>query len=375
MSQKFIYVDTRESLVAAVARLRTRPAIALDTEFSRTRTYYPDIGLVQLYDGETCYLVDPLDLSGFDVLADLLTDKHVTKVIHACSEDLEVLQHTVGAIPAPVFDTQIAGAALGPDFAVSYQNLVERFLGISIAKEETRSDWLQRPLSAAQLEYAALDVVHLLAVYYKQCTALDAAGKSHWVAEECAGLGDEIAITLAPEQVYHKVRSSARMSSAELNRLRALCAWREQFARHTNIPRNRVVEEKVLVAIVRGDIRDKAALEDVAGMSSRQVRKYGDEILFLLSEARLVPEREFPQALDDTAAPISSDCMKRLKRVVNDRAESLAVAPELLARRRYLEQLVRSEDKSGEYCLPDSLMGWRKDVIGQFLLEALHHGA
>lgn len=371
MSIDYTYIESAADLEAAISRLRQCDAVALDTEFSRSHTYYPDIGLVQLYDGQDCYLVDPLEINDLAPLAALLEDDSVTKVVHACSEDLEVLQYAAGTTPTPVFDTQIASAALGLSFAVSYQNLVEHFLGIAIDKEETRSDWLQRPLSQSQLDYAALDVIHLLEVYHKQVDELDSAGKSHWVAEECASLGDEVAITLSPESVYRKVKSIGRMTPAELNRLQALCAWREKLARKLNLPRNRVLDEKALVSIVRGDIRDKSRLQNKAGMTPRQVRKFGDDILFLLSEARLVPEQDFPPAEPDISTPINGAHLKLLKRVVQDRAESLKVAPELLAKRRHLEQLVRSEELTGEFCLPEPLLGWREDAIGRFLLEAL----
>lgn len=371
MPKTFDYIDSDAALARIVQRLASRPVVALDTEFARSHTYYPEIGLVQLYDGEDCYLIDPLAVDNLDVLGELLTAPGVIKVLHACSEDLEVLQYAVGETPSPLFDTQIASAALGLHFSVSYQTLVEHFLGIAIAKEETRSDWLKRPLTDAQLEYAALDVIHLLEVYYKQRAQLDATGKSHWVEEECAHLGEDISITSPPDETYLRVKSAARMTPSELNRLQALCAWREQQARRLNVPRNRVVEEKALVAIVRANVRDKAGLQDVAGMTPRQVRKFGDEILFLLSEARLVPAQDFPPPLPEAGAPVSNDRVKMLKRVVQDRAESLKVAPELLARRRHLEQLVRSGDTAGEFRLPGALTGWREDVIGRYLLEAL----
>ena len=371
MSIDYTYIESAAELEAAIARLRQCDAVALDTEFARSHTYYPEVGLVQLYDGEACYLVDPLGLESLAPLAALLEDDSVIKVVHACSEDLEVLQYSAGTTPTPVFDTQIASAALGLSFAVSYQNLVEHFLGIAIDKEETRSDWLQRPLSQSQLDYAALDVIHLLEVYRKQVDELDAADKSHWVAEECANLGEQVAITVSPESVYRKVKSIGRMTPPELNRLQALCAWRERLARELNVPRNRVLDEKALVSIVRTDIRDKSKLQSKAGMTPRQVRKYGDDILFLLSEARLVPEQDFPPPEPDTSTPVNGAHLKLLKRVVQDRAESLNVAPELLARRRHLEQLVRSEDLTGEFRLPEPLMGWREDAIGRFLLEAL----
>lgn len=353
-----------------VDALRHDPAISIDTEFARSHTYYPEVGLVQVYNGRDCYLIDPLAMDTLAPLADLLTDTGILKVFHACGEDMEVFQYAVEAVPAPVFDTQIATAALGVSFSISYQNLVEHYLGISIPKEETRSDWLQRPLSDAQLEYAALDVIHLLQVYERQQVALTQAGKLHWVEEECAELGKDISITLPPDVFYTRIKSSSRMKPAELNRLQVLCAWRERLARKLNVPRNRVIDEKTLVSVVRADPREKAALQAEAGMTPRQVRKYGDEVLFLLSEARLVPEHDFPTPQEDTSTSGRNEQLKRLRKVVETRAEQLNVAPELLAKRRHLEELVRSED-GGNYELPDPFTGWRRDAIGEHLLAAL----
>ncbi|HKI74917.1 MAG TPA: ribonuclease D [Pseudomonadales bacterium] len=367
---EFTYIDTDEGLAEVIRRLREVDVVAVDTEFARSHTYYPEVGLVQIYDGRECYLVDPLEIDDLTVLGDLLSDTSVIKVLHACSEDLEVFQYAVGKTPVPAFDTQIASAALGLSFAVSYQSLVEHYLGLNIPKEETRSDWLQRPLSQSQLEYAALDVIHLLEVYHKQIEALDETGKTHWVAEECSSLGSEISITLDPDACYLKVKSAVRMTQEELNRLQVLCAWRERLARQQNVPRNRVVEEKALVAVTRADIRQKGDLREMAGLTPRQVRKYGDDMLFLLEEARLVPAREFPPLVVDNAINVSNESVKMLKKVVEARAESLNVAPELLAKRRHLEQLVRSKAQ-GDMTLPDPLTGWREEVIGQHLIDAL----
>jgi len=374
MAISYHYVDSDSELRRVVGILRSGPVVSIDTEFARSHTYYPEVGLIQAYDGRQCYLIDPLAVGDLAIIAELLADTDVTKVLHACSEDMEVFEYAVGVTPSPVFDTQIAAAALGISFSISYQNLVAHYLDISVPKEQTRSDWLQRPLSDAQLDYAALDVIHLLEVYDKQERELESQGRSHWVEEECSGLGQEISISLAPDRYYLRVKSSSRMSRAELNKLQALCAWRERRARELNVPRNRVVEEKALVAAVRSDIHDKNGLQEIAGMTPRQVRKHGDEILFLLSEARLVPARDFPAAIEEMPVAVKNARMKLLKKVVDERAAALNVSPELLARRRHLELLLRTADEVGEYELPDPFTGWRRKAIGEALLAALQDG-
>ena len=163
-SDQYQYVETRVQLLSAVEACKSAGVIALDTEFARFNTYYPIVGLIQIATRDDCFLIDPVALSDLEPLAPLLQNPGILKVFHACSEDLEVFQHALGVIPAPLFDTQIAAAVLGVGFSMSYQALVEHWLGVSLPKDQTRSDWLARPLTAQQLHYAALDVIHLLEV-------------------------------------------------------------------------------------------------------------------------------------------------------------------------------------------------------------------
>ncbi len=367
----YAYIATTEGLREAVTQLRAADVVSLDTEFARFSTYYPMVGLIQIYDGEHCYLIDPLAVDDLTPLVALLEDTAVLKVLHACSEDMEVFQYALGTIPSPVFDTQIASAALGVGFSVGYQSLVEHYLGITLPKDETRSDWLQRPLSDNQLEYAALDVIHLLQVYEKQAAELADSPKSSWIEAEAKDLGRDIPTITPVEEAYKRVKGLWQLDRKQLNVLRTLCAWRENRAREDNVPRNRVVDQKSLFAIAKGNLNSKQALQTAAKMTPRQVRKYSDEILFLQAEARLVPEKDCPPAVTRPDAPIDNKLMKKLKNVVEARAEDLNVAPELLTKRRHLEKLIRSEDDNGRYHLPAELSGWRESAVGSALLSAL----
>lgn len=367
----FQYVVSTDDLAAATRNLGGAKAIAVDTEFARFNTYYPMVGLIQLYDGERCYLVDPLAVGDLSPLGELLANPGVLKVLHACSEDMEVFQHCLGLAPAPVFDTQIASAALGVGFSVSYQALVERYLGVALPKLETRSDWRQRPLSDSQLEYAALDVIHLLQVYRKQSGELDGTPKAAWIEAESRRLGQGIPTIASPEESYLRVKGLWRLDRKQLNVLKALCAWREVKARKENVPRNVLVDQKALFAIARGRLTGRDELRTVAQMKPRQVRKYGDEILFLQAEARRVPEQECPERVPKPDAPVSGELMDKLKGVVQERAAALSVAPELLTTRRHLEKLLRSGDEAGGFRLPAELTGWRESAVGAALLAAL----
>ena len=368
---EFVYIDRDERLDEVVSACEDAPVIVLDTEFVRTNTYYPLVGLVQIYTGDECFLIDPLRPDNLSPLVDILTDADTLKVLHACSEDMEVFQHLLGVVPAPLFDTQIAGAALGVGFSVGYQSLVEHYLGIRLPKDQTRSDWLARPLSAGQLRYAALDVIHLLYVYHAQMRELEAGPKLQWVEAESAEMGRDIPTTIDPEDCYKKLKGLWQLGGRQLNTLKVLCAWREVTARRENIPRNRVVDHQALMAIARDDIADTESLREKASMMPRQVRKYGDEIMALRTQAQSTPEQEFPPPIERTDTSVDNKRLKLLREVVNEQAKRLSVAPELLTKRRHLEKLIRSRDESGCYHLPVELGGWREAAIGEALLTAL----
>ena len=231
ISTQYQYINTTSQLQSAIEVCSGADALAVDTEFARFNTYYPNVGLIQLGTTEACFLVDPLTIDDLSPLKLILAEPSILKVFHACSEDLEVFQHAMGLIPSPIFDTQISAALMGVGFSMSYQRLVEHYLDIILSKEETRSDWLQRPLTAKQLDYAALDVVHLYEVYQMQVEELASADRLYWLMEECARLGLDIPTMVDPDEWYKKIKGTARLSRQQLNVVKVLCAWREITAR------------------------------------------------------------------------------------------------------------------------------------------------
>lgn len=363
-----IWIAQDQELAELCARWRQQAAIAIDTEFMRSETFYPIAGLIQVGDGRGCYLIDPLAITDFSPLRELLLDSAVTKVLHSCSEDLEVFQRLLDLVPSPLFDTQIAAAFAGYGFSLGYAGLVKAVLNIDVPKEETRSDWLQRPLSVAQLKYAALDVAHMLVVYGKLLQQLKATGRLQWVKEDCADLVTNARQPDDFTQAYRKVGFAWKLRSQELATLQQLCIWRETEARERNVPRNRLVKEPVLWEIARRQPSDLEQLQRIRDLPPRTLRDYGEQLLAIVAASGASDPASWPERLPPPLAIREAAQLKRLKKHVRDLAEKLGMPVEIFVRKKEYEELLRSSLHGEEFVLPSRLQGWRFEVVGQTLL-------
>lgn len=345
------------------------PFVAIDTEFVRTETYFPIAGLIQVGDGEQAYLIDPLEITDWSPLVALLESPSVIKVLHACSEDLEVFQHLCGALPAPLFDTQIAAAYLGMDFSMSYSRLVKALLDIELDKEETRSDWLQRPLSAKQLQYAVDDTLYLARIYTLMAPRLNAAGLTDWLLEDTAELAASAGVIPDPAQAYRRIKQAWRLKPAELAVLQVLCDWRERAARQRDVARNRLLRESTLCPLAQRQPGSASQLSRMEDMHPRTVRQDGDTILELIVKGQGVPAEQWPAALPEPLPADANRLLKSLRKVGQRHAERLGMASELMLRKKVLEALVRTGYPCGPYTLPDELNGWRRELMGDELLS------
>ena len=365
-----ILVSGTVELQACIARLADCDAIAIDTEFTRTDTFFPILGLIQIFNGKDCWLIDPVSIPNLSPLVDLLTNEEIVKVFHSCSEDIEVLKHVLNCIPKPLFDTQIAAAFAGYGFSKGYAAIVEVMLGIHVEKGETRSNWLQRPLSESQLGYAALDVVHLLPVYRQLCEILVQLDRKSWVDEDMRSLVKNASDKEDLSLYFQKVKGAWQLSPQELSALQVLCEWREVEARDRNRPRGRVVDDKTLFDIVLRKPESKLDLASMEGIHPGLIRRYAEKLLDLLSDGLAKSEKEYPGVLPEPLPRHTGEMVKKLKQVVSTQAELLKLAPEVLARKRDIEFLVRGIMKK-EACLPKNIaFGWRAGVIGKSLLDA-----
>ena len=366
MSSFSLLPDTA-ALRQATDRCRATGLLALDTEFMRVRTFHPQAALFQLFDGELCHLVDPLAIDDLSPLADVLADATVTKVMHSCSEDLEVCARRLGALPEPLVDTQVLAAFCGHGLSVGYQRLVGLELGVELQKSETRTDWLQRPLSAAQLSYAAEDVLYLPRLHEALLAHLAAdPRKAAWAAAECAAIVPR-ARAREPAADLSSIGGAWRLDRPRLAVLRALHAWRERTARDRDLPRSWVIPDAALLRIAEIPVVDERGLESVPELQESARRRHGKALLAEVSAALALAPEQQPDALSPPPGPAETRRVKALRAHVVEMSEVLGVAPEMLARRRELEDLVRRASGNGAAEDSSLLIGWRREAIGESL--------
>ncbi|CAM3782539.1 ribonuclease D [Ectopseudomonas alcaliphila] len=358
------------SLAEHCAAWQALPFVALDTEFMRVDTFYPIAGLLQVSAGDGAYLIDPLRISDWRPFAALLEAPTVVKVLHSCSEDLEVFLRLTGCLPAPLFDTQLAAGYLNLGFSMGYSRLVQALLDIELPKGETRSDWLQRPLSELQVRYAAEDVSHLVEVYRALMARL-APQKVEWILADGAELVANLGREVAPEDAWRDAKLAWKLSRQQQAVLRALCAWRERQARARNQPRNRILREHSLWPLARTQPDNLVALARIEDMHPKTVRQDGETLLQLMREAAALPPEQWPEALPEPLPIEASALLKKLRAVGQREGERLDIVPELMLRKKTLEALLKSGYPNGPYQLPDSLRGWRRELMGQALLDCL----
>jgi ribonuclease D len=357
-------------LAALCDRLAGESFVTVDTEFMREKTYWPELCVVQLAGTQDVAVVDAL-APGLDLapLGKLMATPGITKVFHAARQDVEIFLQLFGAVPVELFDTQIAAMVAGFGDQVGYDSLVGALTGGHIDKAHRFSDWSARPLSQAQIDYAAADVTHLRTVYERLCARLAKDGRIDWVAEEMAALAEPATYRPDPDTMWHRLRprtSNRRMLGA----LRAAAAWREREAQRINIPRQRLIRDESLLELAATAPMTTDALARIRGLSRGFAEGVtGQSLLAALAECAALPEDELPDTRAVREGPRPSPALVALLKVLlAEKAESHDVAPKLLASSDDIDRLATEES-------PDipALHGWRHTVFGEDA-EALKAG-
>lgn len=357
-----IMVESSMQLEQAVGTWLQCRTIGIDTEFVRERTWRADLGLVQLSDGKTVWLVDPLKTGPLDPFSALLEEQSVTKLLHAPSEDLDVLLYTTGAVPEPLFDTQIACAMLGQPLQMGYHTTVEWLLGITIDKGETRSNWCRRPLRPAQIKYAALDVCLLPMMQRQLLDKLVELGRAAWLAEDCARLLVKARTPANPEESWKRINGNNRLDGTSLAILQSLATWRDNEAERRNLARGFVIRDNDLMTIANKKPGNMSELSALDIWHPNAIRRHGPGLIARMDD---ILQKGVTAETPDTLKPEHRKLMSSMRNLVQEKAKELSVDPALLASRRELEGLILLPQNQP---LPERFLGWRKSIITDDLI-------
>lgn len=360
----YTLITTNEALAQCCLAASKVSAVALDTEFVRTRTYYPGLGLIQLYDGEHISLIDPLLITEWAPFRDLLADRNITKFLHAGSEDLEVFLHEFALLPTPMIDTQILAAFNGRPLSCGFATLVESFTGIELDKSESRTDWLARPLTEKQCQYAAADVWYLLPIAHKLVEEVQGSGKIDAALNECELLCQRRQAVTAPQEAWRDISNAWQLRPRQLAALRLLAAWRLEQAREKDLAVNFVVREENLWKVARFMPGTLGELDHL-GLAGQEIRLHGKTLVAMVARANELAESELPPPLSNLIDyPGYKQTFKSLKALMVEVAEKNGVSQELLASRRQINQLLswqwqlKPRDRQ-----PELMAGWRGELL------------
>lgn len=373
---KAVLIEDAAAMTDLLAAFEKEPILAVDTEFFRETSYYPHLGLVQIASGSQVACIDPLAFDASSALKQLFLNPAIIKVFHACSQDLEVLFHHYGILPAPVHDTQIAQAMLSQSEQIGYARLVEAELGVTLAKTQTRTNWLKRPLSQAQIQYAGDDVHYLHTLYHQILQRLQQANRYHWFEEDCARLSPVMsddkhnqttqAFDIDMQQLWRRVKGTQKLTGITLALVQTIAQWREEIAISSDTTRRRVLADDSIIQLAMKpprSLRDMTILtENRFSFTDEQI----DQLLSAIKDSLDTAPEDWPDAGFQVLTSEQKARLKILQKALGQKAESLGISASVLCSRKDLEKLIK-----GNTQLP-VLNGWRRQVAGETLLELLN---
>lgn len=362
-----MYIANQEDLEAFAKRAMRSSVLAIDTEFLREKTYYAKLCLLQLATDDETAIVDPFEVEDLRVLAPLLENESVVKLFHAGGQDLEILLREVGALPRPLFDTQVAAALLGHTQQIGYAALVHAECGVTLKKIDSFTDWSRRPLSDSQLEYAADDVAYLPRMYERMRAQLVELGRLAWLDRDFEDLADPKRYATNERERYRRLKRVSQLSRRQLAAAREVAAWRELEAQRRDVPRKWVVTDEQIVEACKREARTIDELFMVRGMSDRLSTKDARCVVALMSSALDAPPDAWPEpdrcGKNEPNVDAELDLMCALVRL---RAKQNGVAFPTLASHDDLARVARGYREG-----VDVLRGWRRSLVGEELLRLL----
>jgi ribonuclease D len=362
-----IYINTPDQLAKLCEKIKKESWLALDTEFLREKTYYPKFCLLQIATPEWVACIDPIALPNLDDLFEAIYNPAIVKVFHSCRQDLEIFHQWTGKLPAPIFDTQIAAPLLGFQDNPGYAMLVSSLLSINLNKAHTRADWSKRPLTEAQIEYAADDVIYLCQIYQIMVQKLTELGRIDWLKHDFAELTNPALYKVEPEKAWFKIKGKNKLTGKQLSIIQALAQWREKTAQAEDRPKSWLLRDELLFDLAKLQPETVEELANVRGINERAVNRYGKELCQIITAAK----NRAPLPLNEKDRPAKKTQQEEaildiLTALVRIRAEENSLNPTILASRKDLEVLLFNDD---DEC--PLLHGWRFTMAGRELVGLL----
>ena len=365
LKQDVQYIDTQSALIELCTQLSDAPYLAIDTEFVREKTYSARLCLIQIASENIIACIDPLKLEQMDCLLDLLYNPGIIKIFHAARQDLEIFYDMKGELPTPVFDTQIAATLIGQSDQCGYATLVNAFFNIELDKGQTRTDWSQRPLDDAQLNYAADDVRYLIKLYPLIKKQLKDSDRDDWLDTDFSALTNPDLYKVDEQTIWKKVSGSNRLKGVQLAILQQLAAWREQQAISKNKPRKWILSNDVLITLTRIAPSNIAELEKIRGLSENYLKNHAQELLDTIKKAKSIPKEQWPIIKIKKPTSTQDTLTDLLMAALRLQAQKHRISTAMIATRKDIEKLVM-----GERDLP-IITGWRKHLVGDTLLDII----
>ncbi len=368
-------IQNEAELEILVRRAKQTEAVALDTEFVWERTYYPQLGLIQIaLSDEECFLIDPLAIQNLKALGQLLSDRGIVKILHDAPQDLAILKRATGATPQNIFDTRLAAGFSNLPATLSLSNLVKELLDIDLAKDETRTNWLQRPLTDEQIRYALDDVRYLRAIRVLLLSRIIGPKIRSWLQEDLNLLNNPATYAGPPaDERYLKIRNCTSLDRAGLAILMNLSIWRDGVAMKLDRPRSHVIKDTAILEIARKKPKSPGDLKDGIEISDRAVSRYGDNIIAIVDQTLQKPEESFPALQRPMRlTPSEREALERLNKLVQLKAGLLGIAPGLVGNASELKQLVKllNTHNSREPRQLRQTEGWRKLFLEDFFRQS-----
>jgi ribonuclease D len=372
-------IEDQQSFNQLCHELAEAQVLAIDTEFVRTRTLYAKLGLLQVCDGNQLALIDPLAIDDLTPFWQLLTEKRITKVLHACSEDLEVFLTAGNCKPNNVIDSQIMMSFLGHGLSLGYAAMIKHFTGIELDKSESRTDWTKRPLTQKQLAYASADVEHLFTIYPQLLAKLTQTGFLSYAQQETQAMIEKKFTPLDENEIYRNIKLNWRLNPKQLNSLKHLTIWRYQQAKKRDLPIGFVAKDNTLLALAQSNPNNMSAMLNIDGAELLDIRHKGKAMLAVLAKADKVAVEDYPatiKRLDEY--PGYKQTFKKVKAFLSELAEHRGLTIENVASKKQINQFLTWQfDLNGAYHSDNGvelLSYWRKELFGKALLEFAKQG-